>query len=51
MAQGGPFIVDNLKRVIETGKPALSGAMVMALNPLMGLMTPKICRIENWPLK
>jgi len=50
MAQGGPFIVDNLKKLVETGKPAFSGAMVMALNPLMGLMTPKICRIENWPL-
>jgi uncharacterized protein YndB with AHSA1/START domain len=51
MAQGGPFIVDNLKRLVETGKPAFSGSMVLALNPLMGLMTPKICRIENWPLK
>ena len=51
MAQGGPFIVDNLKRLVETGKPAFSGSMVMALNPLMGFMTPKICRIENWPLK
>lgn len=51
MAQGGPFIVDNLKKLVETGKPAFSGAMVMMLNPLMGLMTPKICRVENWPLR
>ena len=50
MAQGGPFIVENLKKLVETGKPAFSGAMVMMLNPLMGLMTPKACRIENWPL-
>ena len=51
MAQGGPFIVDNLKRLVETGKPAFSGSMVMMLNPLMGMMTPRICRIENWPLQ
>lgn len=50
MAQGGPFIVENLKRLVETGRPAFSGSMVMMLNPVMGLMTPRICRIENWPL-
>jgi uncharacterized protein YndB with AHSA1/START domain len=50
MAAGGDFIVQNLKNLVETGKPGFSGAMVMMLNPLMGLMTPKISRIENWPL-
>jgi uncharacterized protein YndB with AHSA1/START domain len=50
MAQGGSFIVQNLKSLVETGKPAFSGKMVMMLNPLMGMMTPKVCKIENWPL-
>lgn len=50
MAQGGNFIVQNLKSLVETGKPAFSGRMVMMLNPVMGMMTPKICRTENWPL-
>lgn len=50
MAQGGPFIIQNLKALVETGKPAFSGRMVMMLNPLMGMMTPKICRVANWPL-
>jgi uncharacterized protein YndB with AHSA1/START domain len=50
MVKGGPFIVKNLKTLIETGRPAWSGAMVMALAPLVGLMTPKISRIENWPI-
>jgi len=50
MAQGGPFIIQNLKALVETGRPAFSGKLVMMLNPLMGMMTPKICRIENWPL-
>ncbi|MEQ8936606.1 MAG: SRPBCC domain-containing protein [Amphiplicatus sp.] len=51
MIEGGQFIVDNLKAVVETGKPRFSGAMVMALGPLMGLFTPKRSRIENWPLE
>jgi uncharacterized protein YndB with AHSA1/START domain len=50
MAQGGAFIVDNLKRLVETGKPAFSGRMVMMLNPVLGMLTPKACRIEHWPL-
>jgi uncharacterized protein YndB with AHSA1/START domain len=51
MAQGGGFITQNLKSLVETGKPAFSGKMVMALGPLMGMFTPKACRIENWPLE
>ncbi|MEO1015475.1 MAG: SRPBCC domain-containing protein [Pseudomonadota bacterium] len=50
MASGGDFITSNLKRLVETGGPAFSGRMVMALGPLMALFTPKACRIENWPL-
>ena len=50
MAQGGTFITSNLKTLVETGKPGFSGRMVMTLGPLMGMMTPKKCRIENWPL-
>lgn len=50
MAQGGPFITQNLKTLVETGKPGFSGRMVMMLGPLMGMMTPKKSRIENWPL-
>jgi uncharacterized protein YndB with AHSA1/START domain len=51
MGQGGPFIVQNLKALVETGKPAFSGKMVLMLNPVLGLMTPKVCRVENWPIK
>lgn len=51
MADGGPFITQNLKALVETGKPAFSGRMVMMLGPIMGVMTPKISRIENWPLQ
>jgi uncharacterized protein YndB with AHSA1/START domain len=50
MVAGGPFIVNNLKRVVEAGRPMFSGTMVMAMSSVMGFMTPKISRIENWPL-
>ena len=50
LVASGPFIVGNLTAVAETGRPLFSGRMVMALGPLMSLMTPKISRIENWPL-
>lgn len=50
MAQGGTFITQNLKSLVEKGKPRFSGKMVMALGPVMGLMTPSACKIENWPL-
>lgn len=51
MVAGGSFIVENLKRVAETGEGNFMAKMIMAMNPLMGFMTPKICRIENWPLE
>lgn len=50
MVPGGKFITENLKALVETGKPKFSGRMVMMLGPLMGLMTPSACRIEHWPL-
>lgn len=51
MVAGGSFIVDNLKLIVETGKPNFTARMIMAMSPLMGFMTPRISRIENWPLE
>lgn len=50
MVASGGFITDNLKLLVETGKPNFAAKMIMAMSPLMGFMTPKISRIENWPL-
>ena len=50
MAQGGPFITQNLRSLAEKGRPAFSGRMVLMLGPVMALMTPSACRIENWPM-
>ena len=51
MAQGGPFITQNFKSLVEKGRPAFSGRMVMMLGPLMGMLTPSASKIENWPLR
>lgn len=50
MVGGQKFIAKNLKRLAETGKPALSGTMVTVMSPLVGMMAKKEQRIENWPL-
>jgi uncharacterized protein YndB with AHSA1/START domain len=48
MAQGGSFITQNLKSLVETGRPTMSGKMVMMLGPVLGWFTPRVCRSENW---
>lgn len=52
MRQGGPMIVNTLKRIVETGKPSLG---IRVLYGLFGVLepvaTPKRCRVENWPLE
>jgi uncharacterized protein YndB with AHSA1/START domain len=50
MGQSGQFIVDNLKALVETGRPTLGGRMALMMSPLMGLFTPARCRVEHWPL-
>jgi uncharacterized protein YndB with AHSA1/START domain len=50
MAKSGSFIVANLKAQAETGRPALSGRLMLMMAPLSGLFTPSRCRAELWPL-
>lgn len=50
MTQGGAFITQNLKAVVETGKPTASGRFALFMMGLMAPFTPKKCRSENWPL-
>ncbi|GAB4525990.1 MAG: hypothetical protein Kow00133_14780 [Amphiplicatus sp.] len=51
MAQGGPFIVENLKSWCERGKPTFAGGLMLAMFGLMAPLTPKVMRAENWPLE
>lgn len=50
MRQGGTMIVNTLKAVVETGRPSFGTRMLFVLFKLMGPLTPKKCRTENWPL-
>lgn len=51
MAQGGPYIVDTLKAVCETGRPPFKARMLLGMIRVMGPFTPKRCRSEHWPLE
>lgn len=51
MAQGGQFITDVLKSVVETGQPSLSKRMILGLIKLTAPLAPAKCRAENWPLE
>jgi len=51
MEQGGSFIVDNLKSVIEQGKATFGGRMILLMIGLTEPFSPKHCRSEHWPLE
>ncbi|MFI4870274.1 MAG: hypothetical protein ACIARQ_00545, partial [Phycisphaerales bacterium JB061] len=48
MASGGTMICNNLKKIIETGQPAFGYRMLGVLFKVMGPLTPKKCKTENW---
>ena len=50
MATGGQFITQNLKALVETGKPTFGGRILLLVIKLTAPFTPKRCRSENWPL-
>jgi len=50
MKGGGKFIVNEVKRIVETGKPSWLARTIMISGKLTGFMTPKSCRVENWPM-
>ena len=49
MTQGGDFIAANLKALVETGKPTLSGRLLLLIMRLSAPFTPARCKSENWP--
>jgi len=50
MSGGAVFIVDNLKALVETGKATGKGRMILFMIKLMGPLSPKSTRSENWPM-
>lgn len=49
MAQGGQFIVDTFKSVVENGKPSFGKRFLLGVMGLAAPFTPKECLSENWP--
>jgi len=49
MTQGGKFITENLKALVETGKPTAGGRFALLMMGLFAPFTPKRCLSERWP--
>lgn len=50
MAQGGSYITNNLKSVVETGKATFSGKLILFMIGITAGFTPKQCLSEHWQL-
>lgn len=50
MQQGGTFIVENLKAIIETGKPKLGARLLFVLFKLLQPLTPAKSKTVHWPI-
>lgn len=50
MQQGGPFILGNLKAIIERGKLPLSTRLMYLMMDNMEFVLPARTKSENWPL-
>lgn len=49
MEQGGTFITETLKGVLENGKPPFKYRMILWMIGLTAFMSPKECLSEHWP--
>jgi uncharacterized protein YndB with AHSA1/START domain len=50
MSQGGAFITDVLRSIVETGRPSFGKRLLLRIIKLFGILTPARCRSEHWPL-
>ncbi|MEM8932262.1 MAG: SRPBCC domain-containing protein [Acidobacteriota bacterium] len=50
LRQGGPFILKNLKAILETGKPTLGARILYVLFGLLEPLSPASSRSEHWPV-
>lgn len=50
MTQGGRFIVDNLKAIVETGRPTFGARCLFVLFKLLEPFNPKRSLSTQWPL-
>ena len=50
MQKGGMFILNNLKSIVETGKPPFGTRMMYCMFHYLEFVLPKKTKSENWPL-
>jgi uncharacterized protein YndB with AHSA1/START domain len=51
MQRGGMFILNNLKSVVETGRPTFAARLMYGAFGALEFMLPARTRVEHWPLK
>ena len=51
MQRGGMFILDNLKAIVENGRPPLGTRLMYAMFSAMEFVLPKRTKTEHWPLE
>lgn len=50
MRRGGMFILNNLKAIVESGRPPFGTRMMYAAFGALEFVLPKSTKSENWPL-
>jgi uncharacterized protein YndB with AHSA1/START domain len=50
MNGGGPFILNNLKAIVETGRPPFRTRLMYVMFGAMEFVLPGKTKTENWPL-
>jgi len=50
MNGGGPFILNNLKAIVETGRPPFRTRLMYVMFGAMEFVLPGKIKTENWPL-
>ena len=50
MQRGGMFILNNLKAIVETGRPPLGSRLMYVAFGALESVLPKRTKSENWPL-
>jgi uncharacterized protein YndB with AHSA1/START domain len=51
MQRGGMFILENLKAIVESGRPPLATRLMYAMFGAMEFVLPKRSKTEHWPLE
>lgn len=51
MRKGGMFILENLKSIVETGRPPLGSRVMYTLFGALEFVLPAKTRSEHWPLE